>query len=313
MLKGDSQVQPILNMHNYPKLTSLLRASAAAALLSPALSLAGTTMVTQETAPLVEEMKKSAITGDLGVNFVSQYILRGLVYENQGVIAQPYLNLYFSLYEGEGFINKVSLIAGFWSSLHSRHTDAPPNTTTPAWFEFDFTPGIAVTFAKNFTLTSSLFIYSSPADAFSTFYGANFQLDYDDSDLLGAFALHPHVTYLRELDGKAGSGASEGNYYEVGVAPQLPAFGPLSVTFPLTVGFGSHDFYADNTGFGFFSGGVNAEVALGFIPAEYGSWTVNAGATYYYLNGSLARFNNPNVRDTGHNEFVFSGGIGLAF
>ncbi len=296
--------------------TQILLLNLGAATLAPALAQAGTVAVpapAKESVPLVEQMEKSAITGDLGVNVVSQYVLRGLVYENQGVIAQPYLDLYFSLYEGDGFINKVSLSAGFWSSLHSRHTDAPPESTLPAWFEFDYTPGVAVTFAKNFTLTSSFFGYTSPSDAFNTFYGLNFQLNYDDTDLLGAFALHPHITYLRELDGKAGSGAAEGNYYEVGIAPVLPACGPLTVTVPLTAGFGSHDFYAANTGFGYFSAGLNASLALNFIPARYGSWALNAGATYYYLHGSLASYNVPNVRDTGHNEFVFSSGIGLTF
>jgi hypothetical protein len=292
-------------------LKSILCTGVAVASLSPALALAGTPVPERE--PLTEEIKKSAISGDLGVAFCSQYILRGLIYENQGVIAQPYLNLYFKVYEGEGFINEVKVILGIWSSLHSRHTDAHPDSTVPAWFEFDYTPGIAVTFAKNFTLTSSLYAYTSPNGGFDNFYGANFQLNYDDSDLLGAFALNPHITYLRELEGKAGSGKSEGNYYEFGIAPALPACGPLTVTIPLTVGFGSHNFYAENTGFGYFSGGVNAALALGFIPEQFGTWTLTGSATYYYLNGSLADFNNPNVRPSRHNEFVFCGGLGVAF
>jgi len=298
-------------MLKHTQVRSILCAAVASATLAPSLTLAGTPVA--ETAPLVEEMKKSAITGDLGVDFVSQYILRGLIYENQGVIAQPYLNLNFNLYEGDGFINDVTLVLGIWSSIHSRHTDAHPDSTVPAWFEFDYTPAVKVTFCKNFTLTSTFLSYNSPSGAFDTFYGANFQLDYDDSDLLGAFALNPHITFLRELEGKAGSGSSEGNYYEVGIAPALPACGPLTVTLPLTAGFGSHQFYADNTGFGFFAAGVQAAVALEFIPKQYGAWTFKTGATYYYLNGSLASFNNPNVRNSDHNTVVFNGGLNIAF
>ena len=37
---------------------------------------------------------------------------------------QPYVDLYFKLYEGEGFLNKVSLNLGLWSSINSRKTDA---------------------------------------------------------------------------------------------------------------------------------------------------------------------------------------------
>ena len=254
------------------------------------------------------EQPKSAITGDLGVNFVSQYISRGLVLENQGVIAQPYADLYFSLYEGTGFINKVSLNLGIWSSLHSREV---PGSTTAAWYEFDWTPGIAVTFAKNFTLTSSYFEFDSPNDSFKTARSANFRLDFNDADYLKAFALHPHVTYLRELEGKAGSGTHQGNYYEVGVAPGLPAYGPLTVTFPVTAGFGSSRFYQHNQGVGYISAGANAAVALSFIPASYGTWTFNAGVTYYYLVGALSYATS--VQPNDHNDWVFNGGVGMTF
>src|SRR6187402_1758831 len=86
----------------------------------PALSMAGTEMKeSKEVKQVVETPKESWITGDIGVAVVSEYISRGLVLENQGIIAQPYLDLYFKLYEGEGFINKVSFNLGLWSSIHS--------------------------------------------------------------------------------------------------------------------------------------------------------------------------------------------------
>src|SRR5690606_20317815 len=139
-----------------------------------------------------EKLAKSAISGDLGVAFVSQYVLRGLVYENQGAIAQPYLNLYLDLYDGEGFVNKVTLRIGLWSSLQSQKTDASPGSTVPYWYEFDYTPSLAVTFAKNWTFTTTYLGYTSPNGGFKTFGGLNFQLDLDDSEYLGAFAMNPH-------------------------------------------------------------------------------------------------------------------------
>lgn len=293
-------------MVNTHKLKFMLSAGVAAGMILST-AFAGTeTSSAKDT--VVQEAQKSAITGDLGVNFVSQYVSRGIVLENQGLIAQPYADLYFALYQGDGFINKVSLDLGIWSSLHSHEV---PGSTTAAWYEFDWTPGIAVTFAKNFTLTASYFEFDSPNDSFEPARSLNFRLDYNDADLLGAFALHPHVTYLRELEGKAGNGTSEGNYYEVGVAPGLPAFGPLTVTFPLTAGFGSADFYVNNQGFGYFSAGVNGAVALNFIPASYGTWTFNAGVTYYRLAGALSDANA--VQPADHNDWVFNGGVGCTF
>lgn len=264
----------------------------------------------------VEEVKESCISGDIGINVVSQYISRGLIFENQGAIIQPYADLYFKLYEGEGAISKVSLNLGIWNSFHSRKTDAGlvsgGTSSTRAWYEFDFTAGLAITLFKNLTITPSYYSFLSPNDGFSTFQGANLSIAYDDTDLLGAFALHPHVTVLFELENKAGNGADEGVYYEVGIAPSVPV-GPVTLTFPITAGFGSHDFYASNAGFGFVSGGVTAAYGLSFIPECFGTWTLTGGATYYYLGTSALRSFNPGVRDAGNSEWVFSGGLSVAF
>jgi hypothetical protein len=287
-----------------------LTLGALAGILLPASLYAGT-----ESKAVVETTTKSAITGDLGVNFVSEYISRGAMQENQGVIAQPYADLYFALYEGDGFVNKVTLNLGLWSSLHSKHTGegAVSDTTkssTPAWYEFDYTPGVSVTFAKNYTFTASYFEFDSPNDAFNASRNINLNLAYSDTDLLGAFALHPHVAYLREINGIAATGpvGGRGSYYEVGVAPGLPAFGPVTITFPVTGGFGSNDFYAENKTFGYISGGVNASVALSCIPTQYGTWAFNAGATYYYLADQNADYSNVD-----NNRVVFGGGLGATF
>ena len=287
------------------KLTCCAGVAAASLLALPASLLAGTETASKT---VIEETKKSCITGDLGVNFVSKYFSRGVIQEDQGVIAQPYADLYFSLYEGTGFINKVSLNLGIWASIHSHHPGVV--STTKAWYEFDYTPGVSVTFAKDFTLTASYLEFDSPNDAFTTSRNLNFNLAFNDADYLGAFALHPHVTYMRELDGKAANGPAgvQGNYYEAGIAPALPTFGPLSVTFPVSVGLGSANFYAADTGFGYVSAGANASVALTFIPACYGAWALNASATYYYLHGSLATSDSNR-----HNDYVFGGGIGATF
>ncbi len=254
---------------------------------------------------------KSVLSGDLGIDFVSQYISAGIVAENQGVIAQPYLNLYLRLYKGEGWINVITLNLGFGASLHSKHTGAPPHSRYPAYFEQDLLPGFSVVFAKNFTLKTTYGWLLSPSGAFQTPTVLKLRLDYNDADLLGRFALHPHVLFLRELENKISNGRDQGNYYEAVLSPSLPPLGPIRITFPLTAGFGSHNFYAKNQGFGFFSAGANALVALSFIPRKYGSWVLKMGTTRYYLNKTLAA---PTViRARGHYETVFNGGIGVEF
>jgi len=301
----------------------------ASILALPTLSFAGKEIVSKDKVP-VEVAKESCITGDLGVNVVSQYISRGLIFENQGGIVEPYADLYFRLYQGDGFINKVSANIGIWNSFHSRHTDAGEASgngvgnhnasSTASWYEFDFTAGLAVTFLKNFTFTPSYYTFLSPNDGFNTFQGLNLNLAYDDTDLLGKFALHPHVTVLFELENKAGNGSDEGIYYEVGVAPSTPLFGKdsgLTFTLPVTAGFGSHNFYAKDAGFGYVSAGGQLSYALAFVPKCLGAWTVNGAATYYYLGSdSLRTFNTQpanDVRDAKNSEWVFSGGLAVSF
>lgn len=284
----------------------------ASILAAPALSMAGTEMKeSKEVKTVVEAAKESWITGDLGVTVVSEYISRGLVLENQGVIAQPYLDLYFKLYEGEGFINKVSFNLGLWSSIHS-HEQPPGTSTTGAWYEFDYTAGLAVTFAKRFTGTLSYFEFDSPSDSFNTARSLNYNLSFDDTDFLGAFALHPHVAALYELKAPGFAGLDEdGWYYEIGIAPSH-TFGPVTVTVPITVGLGDGNFYAGDN-YGYTSAGVTLSTPLSFIPEKWGAWTVSTGYTYYNLGDNLQAFSKATQGSGDETQHVFSGSIGLTF
>jgi hypothetical protein len=340
-----------MTKHSIAKFCTL----AAGMLALPAVSYAGQEI--KESKDIVEKVKESCISGDLGINVVSQYVSRGVIYENQGGIIQPYADLYFKLFESDsGFLNEASLNVGIWNSFHSRKTDAglnvgfpgqfagfreagadstQYNSSTRSWYEVDFTAGISFTFAKNFTFTPSYYSFLSPSDAFSTFHGLNLKLAYDTTDLLG-FNLGLYGQVLFELENKAGTGSDEGVYYEVGIAPAIP-IGPVTLSFPITAGFGSNDFYGSahtedvfvddefvgtettisNESFGFFSAGVQASYNLAFIPECYGTWTVTAGYTYYYLGDGTADYNTEQrggvVRDYNENEHVFSGGIVVAF
>ena len=117
---------------------------------------AGTGKEIKDVKEITEVVKESCITGDIGVQVVSQYVFQGAVLENQGFIAQPYLDLYFKLYSGDGFVNSVTFGLGLWSSLHSENTQQGAATgtgdsTTPCWYEFDYSAGFSIVMAKNFT------------------------------------------------------------------------------------------------------------------------------------------------------------------
>ena len=276
-----------------------------AILALPTISFAGT--ASKDYKPVVEKCKESCITGDIGLDVYSQYVFHGLTLENQGAILQPYADLYFQLYQGEGALNSVSLNLGIWNSFHSNHTVA---STTRGWYEFDFLAGVSFTFLKNLTFTPTYVFYSSPGDYFENSHNLQLQLGFNDKDLLGAFSLQPYVLVQFELEGKSGNGSEEGVYYEVGIAPSVEV-GPVNLTFPMKAGFGSNDYYSNDDRYGFFSAGVAASYALKSIPECYGTWTLTAGATYF-------NYGDPNddanaIKDDNTNDFVFNGGLKVAF
>ncbi len=298
------------------KQTTLKIAATAAVLLGaylPSSSFAGVETAGKTTKnPVVEEATKSCITGDLGVTFVTKYFSRGINNGDQGVIAQPYVDIYFKVFDGgeSAFINGVTINASAWSSIHS-HPVSTANNNVKNWQEFDYTPGIAVQFMKNFTLTTSYFEFDYPSGASDPQRSINVSLAYNDADLLGMWALHPHFTVLRELPGAAAGLGPDGWYFEPGIAPAFTlvkdGMFPVTLTLPITGGFGGGKFY-NGHGFGYFSAGGNVAVGLGFFPKCLGSWTATVGATYYYLHEDLARVDNGY-----HNDWVGSAALGVTF
>ena len=284
------------------------------ALTAPTVSFAGVQMSSgKEAKDLVEETKQSCISGDIGVNFVTAYYSRGIIQENQGVIAQPYLDLYLKLYEGTGFINKVTIGAQLWSSIHENRTAAAPGSELSEWYEFDYYVPLAVTFAKNFTLTTSYYEFDYPAaNNIEPQRSVNFNLAYDDTDILGPFALHPHATVLYNFQGVAGLGQTSALYYEFGIAPGFcllkDSMTPLTFSFPLTIGLGDDHFYP-NEPYGFFSAGLTVAMPLKFVPECFGTWTITGGATYMNLGQATAAVNSH------QDEHIVIGtaGIGMAF
>lgn len=279
----------------------------------PSLSWAGTTTKSVASkAPAPEKLNESFITGDIGLNVVSSYYFHGVMEANHSPSFQPYADIFLKAYEGDGFLNKVVFGIGVWESYN---TDAKYGRTgkNSAWFEHDVTPSVALSFGK-VTITETYQFFSSPNDRFVDSQALNSKLSFDDADLLGAFALHPSVSLTHELDGKqvidgalpgnAGFAAKHGNYWEAAVAPSYSA-GPVTLTLPLVLGFGSQNYYQRN-GYGFFSAGLNVAYTLP-ISKSYGTWTANAGATYYTIDNNVVGNNNAN------RDVVAQGGLGVAF
>lgn len=269
------------------------------------------------------------ISGVAGVTFTTDYISRGLVLENQGIIAQPYGELAFTLLENEEGLQKVTLYGGIWNSLHSEHTDVEGDSGAPSnvdiWYEFDWYVGVAFDFADKWNLKVSYWEFISPSDAFGSSKNVEFRLTFNDAGMWGEggdFSLTPYGVVFIETDGKAGNGAEEGVYVELGVAPSLPPIGDVKIAFPIAIGLGFSDFYGnvesdgsvDDETFGYVTAGVVASMPIKFLSdAGFGNWTWSVGGNVYYFGEALEDFNEGNVKGDSELEWVAFTGFSVGF
>lgn len=262
-----------------------------------------------------------------GVDFVTQYVFRGITQENQGLIAQPYGNVTAKLYEStDGPIQNISINAGIWNSMHEART-----FSDGAWYEADLSLGASVTTFERLT-TSVAFIWYTYPDSnprLDTISELDLKLAFNDSglwfDVNGLpFSVQPYLLLAIETDnpGRRAAGFDDGIYCEVGLAPSIvvpvtPSL-PLTLSLPMAVGLSIRDYYPDpltakDETFGYFAIGFKISAPLFFIPARYGTWSVYAGVTGYFLGDNAAATVGPaGVNLTGGSKEEVVGSFGLS-
>lgn len=240
-------------------------------------------------APVAEESSLS-LSVSLGVDFTTQYWFRGIFQENQGLIAQPWAEIGLGFFESEeGPINSLTAIVGTWNSLHGGPSGEDGSFDDPElWYEADVYGGVAVGLFDDFTFTVLFTNYDSPNDAFTTTQDLTFKLAYDDSELLGAFALSPYVAIATETHGGADGTSGEGVYLEFGIAPSFVIVEdenyPITLSLPVTLGLSLDDYYQDGSGadetFGYLDMGAELALPMSFMPEGFGEWTMTFGVHY---------------------------------
>jgi hypothetical protein len=266
-------------------------------------------------APAEAKPNTGRVSLTAGIDWTTDYYFRGILQEDKDYIFQPYGEISFKLMEGTPAFGNLALTIGTWNSLHGGPTGVEGNNTDPdLWYESDFYTKLGWTFLEDFSSAVIYTAYMSPNDRFGTVQEVAFSLGYNDSKLLGPFALNPNVLVAFEFKGQADAGSHRGVYLQAGVTPgyTFNAKGtyPVALTVPLLVGLSLSEYYEFGTGdddtFGFFQGGVGVAVPLAFIPASFGTWTIKGSVNVLHLGDNLKAINN-------NDRTEVIGTIGIAF
>jgi hypothetical protein len=209
------------------------------------------------------------ITGS--IDFLNQYMFRGIRQNSTGFATWPAVDLGIAAYSGDGGLKSVTVNFGTWNSLHSGDTgsDGPSGKL---WYESDFYATLGFGFGGGSSFSTTYTAYTSPNSGFTTVKEVMFKYALDDSGYLGKAAIKPYLAIAQEFGtdiatGQADGGANAGTYMEIGFAPGY-AVSKASIAFPIKIGLSLSDYYEDPlTGndekFGFFSIAGIVTVPLG--------------------------------------------------
>jgi hypothetical protein len=243
--------------------------------------------------PAAQAEEPSFVSGVLDFPLSNKYLNpRGLIVEDDGLVFQPSLNLYFNLYQGDGPLSSVTAWLGAWNSVHTKTRPVPPGTTLPNWNEIDFLSGLSFTFLKDWTASISYQYWMSPANAFNAASLLEMTFSYSDhflAELVQAkLSLNPYVRILIELHNKATVLSTDESYnIQLGMVPKYVLYVsgsyPLTIELPTFLTLPGNDFYTENSLPGLFSVGLTVTAPLTSVPKRYGIWKVYAGMVYEHL------------------------------
>lgn len=284
-----------------------------AAVMCSTLILASTPARAQDAASADPNPGALTITGS--VDFLNQYMFRGIQQNNTGFATWPAFDLGLAAYSGDGGLKSVNLNVGTWNSLHTGNTgqDGPSGKL---WYESDFYATLGFGFGGGNSFSTTYTAYTSPNSGFTTVKEIMFKYALDDSGYLGKAAIKPYLAIAQEFDtepgaGQADAGLNAGTYMEIGFAPGYSA-SRASIAFPIKVGLSLSDYYenpltGEDSKFGFFSIAGIVTVPLGGS-TSFGSWNIHGGVEYQALGDTTKVFNGGEG-----NQVIGSFGLGFSY
>lgn len=231
--------------------------------------------------------------GLLAFDFSDHYITpRGLNTENQGVVIQPLLLLFWDLYSSKtGPLDDISLTTGVWNDWDSHQSGATPGN----WNEIDPILGLTFKAEKSWQFDVFYTEFHSQTDSYPPSTNLDLKLTYHDAGVAG-FSFNPYLEYFQDLHEKATvvfnpATSHLSDYWAIGCDPTYHlTSGGAQLELPTFANFVGRDFYQrldggpGGSGFAVFSTELKASTPLNFMPTSYGHWSAYIAEQYYYLD-----------------------------
>jgi hypothetical protein len=254
-----------------------------------------------------------ALTLAGSMDFLNQYMFRGIRQNSTGVASWPSVDLGIAAFSGEGGLKSVGINFGTWNSLHTGDT-GQNGPSGKLWYESDFYASLGLGFGGGTSVTTTYTAYTSPNSGFTTVKEIMFKIAVDDSSKLGKAAVKPYIAVAREFDtdiaqGQADGGDNAGTYVEIGFAPGYSA-SKASIAFPIKIGLSGSHYYelaGEDNKFGYFSIAGIVTVPLGGT-TSYGAWNIHGGVEYQKLGTTTEALNGGEG-----NQVIGSFGIGFSY
>lgn len=270
------------------KITSSLLVGAAA--LSAAATLNAGEYVSEKVV-IEEPLPEPGVSGSVDFSYNSHFMSYGLdVWAAGNSFSDALFNPNVELVFDVGYTD-IDLILGTWWDVNDNaSSDIGENIQ-----EVDVYVGLAIPLGSaSLTVLYQEWYYASDTERI---------LD----AIIGFDApLNPSVVIHGRLDaGGAGPlGGSEGVFIVPGIEPGTD-LGPVSLSFPINVGFATDGFHGGDSGFAYASAGASLGYPLEFIPLA-GDWAFGISGTFYHTNADVI----PNPEE---NFFTLSSGINVSF
>ena len=189
------------------------------------------------------------VTGTIGVNVASGYVFRGQLLDSN-LAYQPNLSLKVPLNLTSFGIDNSAIE---FTTLQSLNQNAP----LAGWYRSESVVGVSL--AKGaFVVTPSYEFYNSPTSKFESSQGVGLKLSFKEGAL---WNLNPYVKGYFGVQGNANNGTKPGCFYEGGIRPSFLA-GKTTVSIPVSLGFGTRNYYANNSTYGYVTTGIHTSTPI---------------------------------------------------